>query len=49
MFNIISCGQKSEIRNPKSKLQAEAYLSGTSQGPIPEDAGKDGHIPGRSK
>jgi hypothetical protein len=27
----------------------EAYLSGTSQGPIPEDARKEGHIRGRSK
>jgi hypothetical protein len=28
---------------------SEAYLSGTSQGPIPEDARKEGHIRGRSK
>ena len=28
---------------------SEAYLIGTSQGPTPEDAGKDGHICGRSK
>jgi hypothetical protein len=28
---------------------SEAYLNGTSQGPTPEDAGKDGHIHGRSK
>jgi hypothetical protein len=27
----------------------EAYLNGTSQGPIPEDARKDGHIRGRCK
>ncbi|MCG6918300.1 MAG: hypothetical protein LJE89_12240 [Deltaproteobacteria bacterium] len=27
---------------------AEAYLNGTSQGSKPEDAGKDGHIRGRS-
>ena len=27
----------------------EAYLNGTSQGPTPEDARKDGHILGRSK
>ena len=27
----------------------EAYLNGTSQGATPEDAGKDGHIHGRSK
>jgi hypothetical protein len=27
----------------------EAYLNGTSQGPMPEDARKDGHIRGRSK
>ena len=28
---------------------SEAYLNGTSQGPTPEDARKDGHILGRSK
>ena len=28
---------------------SEAYLSGTSQGPTPENARKDGHIRGRSK
>jgi hypothetical protein len=28
---------------------SEAYLSGTSQGPTPEDARKDDHIRGRSK
>ena len=28
---------------------SEAYLNGTSQGATPEDAGKDGHIRGRSK
>ncbi|MDH3963703.1 MAG: hypothetical protein OEV25_09835 [Deltaproteobacteria bacterium] len=28
---------------------SEAYLNGTSQEPIPEDARKDGHIRGRSK
>ena len=27
----------------------EAYLNGTSQGPTPEDARKDGHIPGRRR
>ena len=27
----------------------EAYPNGTSQGPTPEDARKDGHIRGRSK
>ena len=27
----------------------EAYLIGTSQGPTPEDARKDGHIRGRSR
>ena len=30
-------------------IGSEAYLHGTSQGPTPEDAGKDGHIRGRSK
>ena len=28
---------------------SEAYLNGTSQGPTPEDARKDGHILGRSR
>ena len=28
---------------------SEVYLNGTSQGPTPEDARKDGHIRGRSK
>jgi len=28
---------------------SEAYVNTTSQGPTPEDARKDGHIPGRSK
>jgi hypothetical protein len=28
---------------------SEAYLDGTSQGPTPGDAPKDGHIRGRSK
>jgi len=28
---------------------SEAYLNGTSQGPTPEDARKDGQIGGRSK
>ena len=28
---------------------SEAYLNGTSQGPTPEDARKNGHIRGRSK
>jgi len=36
--DIINCNQKSEIQNPKSEIEAEAYLSGTSQGPTPEDA-----------
>jgi hypothetical protein len=30
-------------------IGSEAYLNGTSQGPIPEDAWKDVHIRGRSK
>jgi hypothetical protein len=30
-------------------LGSEAYLNGTSQGPTPEDARKDGQIRGRSK
>jgi hypothetical protein len=30
-------------------IGSEAYLNGTSQGPTPEDARKDGHIRGRSK
>ncbi len=28
---------------------SEAYLNGTSQGPAPEDARKDGNIRGRSR
>ena len=28
---------------------SEAYLNGTSQGPTPEEARKDGHIHGRSR
>jgi hypothetical protein len=28
---------------------SEAYLNGTSQGPTPEDARKDGHIRGRNR
>jgi hypothetical protein len=28
---------------------SEAHLNSTSQGPIPEDARKDSHIPGRSR
>ena len=35
-------------RQPQG-VGSEAYLSGTSQGPTPEDAKKDGHIRGRSK
>jgi len=30
-------------------IGSEAYLNGTSQGPTPEEARKDGHIRGRSK
>ena len=30
-------------------IGSEAYLDGTSQGPTPEDARKDGHIRGRSR
>ncbi len=30
-------------------IGSEAYLNGTSQGPTPEDARKDGHIRGRSR
>ena len=29
-------------------IGSEAYLNGTSQGPIPEDAREDSHIHGRS-
>ena len=34
---------------PAVPRDSEAYLNGTSQGPTPEDARKDGHIRGRSK
>ncbi len=44
-----NCSKKSKIRNPKSKIETEAYLNGTSQGPTAEDARKDVHIRGRSK
>ncbi|MEJ2363784.1 MAG: hypothetical protein P8075_19405 [Deltaproteobacteria bacterium] len=30
-------------------IGSETYLNGTSQGPTPEDARKDGHIRGRSR
>ncbi|MEE9530910.1 MAG: hypothetical protein V3W52_07965 [Syntrophobacteria bacterium] len=30
-------------------IGSEAYLNGTSQGPAPEDARKDGNIRGRSR
>jgi hypothetical protein len=30
-------------------IGSEAYLDGTSQGPMFENARKDGHMPGRSK
>jgi len=50
MSSIVVKNPRSEIRDPKSKIEAEAYLlNGTSQGPTPEDARKDGHIRGRSK
>ena len=31
------------------EIGSDAYLYGTSQGPSPEDARKDGHIHGRSR
>jgi hypothetical protein len=31
------------------RIGSETYLNGTSQGPTPEDARKEGHIRGRSK
>jgi hypothetical protein len=34
---------------PAVPRDSEEYLNGTSQGPTPEDARKDGHIRGRSK
>jgi hypothetical protein len=34
---------------PAVPRDSEAYLNGTSQGPTPEDARKDGHVRGRSK
>jgi len=49
ILSIVVKNPKSEIQNPKSKIEAEAYLNSTSQGPIPEDARKDGHIRGRSR
>jgi hypothetical protein len=38
-----------KIRDPKSKIEAEAYLNGTSEGPTSEDARRDGYIRGRSR
>ena len=35
--------------NRTAGLDSEAYLNGTSQGPTPEDARKDGHIRCRRK
>ena len=34
---------------PYRGVGSEAYLNGTSQGPTPEDAWRNGHIRGRSK
>ena len=48
-FGIINCCHKSEILNPKSNIEAEPYLDGTSQGATPQDTRKDGHILGRSR
>ena len=36
----------SVVKNPRSEIEAEAYLIGTSQEPIPEDAQKGGQIRG---
>jgi hypothetical protein len=38
--DIITCNfsKKSEFRNPKSKIEVEAYLNGTSQESTPDDA-----------
>ncbi len=43
-------GRATEQLVPRHRgIGSEAYLDGTSQGPTPEDARKDGHIRGRSK
>jgi hypothetical protein len=43
-------GNRRELdpRRPQG-IGSEAYLNSTSQGPIPEDARKDGQIHGRSR
>jgi hypothetical protein len=43
---LLSCIALIVVKNPKSKIEAEAYLNGTSQEPTPEDARKDEHIRG---
>jgi len=48
-MEICSKARENQRTNPKSEIEAEAYLNGTSQVPIPEDAQKDAHIQGRSK
>jgi len=50
-----SCRETTQMDVPPGNRPAvpldcsEAYLNGTSQGPTPKDARKDGHIRGRSK
>jgi len=43
------CRETTKMGVPPQGVGSEAYLNGTSQGPTPEDARKDGHIRGRSK
>jgi hypothetical protein len=48
-FCIINCSKKSEIRNPKSKIEADAYLNGTSQGePVLSLSKEHPRTPGRT-
>jgi len=42
------CRETAKMGMPPGN-RSEAYQNGTSQGPTPEDARKDGHIRGRSK
>jgi hypothetical protein len=46
------CRETVEMGVPPEEPQgvgSEAYLNGTSQGPTPEDASKEGHIRGRGR
>jgi hypothetical protein len=49
-FDILQCSNEDgRATGQPQGVGSEAYLNGTSQGPTPEDARKDGHIRVRSK